>query len=47
MRSLSDLIRRHVRQEESEMFPRLRQIMHRHRQGTVSGQIRREEAMVQ
>lgn len=46
VRSLRDLIQHHVQQEESEVFPRLRQMMDQDRQSTVSGQISREEAMV-
>jgi hemerythrin superfamily protein len=46
VRSLRDLIQHHVQHEESDVFPRLRQLMDQERRSTVSGQISREEAMV-
>ncbi len=46
VRSLRQLVQNHVQEEESQVFPRLRQIMDQQRQSKVSGQISREEAMV-
>jgi hemerythrin-like domain-containing protein len=45
-RSLRDLIRRHVDEEEQTIFPRLREMLSESRLPNVSGQIRREEALI-
>jgi hemerythrin superfamily protein len=46
VRSLRDLVARHVRDEEDVQFPKLQQLMDERRSRTVSGQIHREEAMI-
>ena len=46
VRSLRDLIRDHIQEEEQVVFPRLRQLLGENRAPKVSGQIRREEALV-
>ena len=45
-RSLRDLIRRHVDEEEQVIFPSLREKLNTDRLPTVSGQICREEALI-
>jgi hemerythrin-like domain-containing protein len=44
--SLRDTVRRHVEEEESDVFPQLRHSLTENRLPKVSGQIRREEALV-
>jgi len=46
VRSVHDLIRRHIRDEEEAEFPRLRAILDEQRGKTLSGKIHREEALV-
>jgi len=45
-RSLRELLQRHIRDEEETEFPRLRARLDEKRSKMLSGQIRREEAMV-
>ncbi|HWR51043.1 MAG TPA: hemerythrin domain-containing protein [Bryobacteraceae bacterium] len=45
-RALQNLVRRHVEEEEREVFPRLRQTLAQDRRPKISGQIRREEALI-
>ena len=45
-RSLRELVVRHVELEEQTVFPRLRHALSESRQPKVSGQIRREEALI-
>jgi hemerythrin-like domain-containing protein len=47
VRSLRELIQRHADEEEQNVFPRLRAAMPENRRPKVSGQIHREEAMIQ
>jgi hemerythrin superfamily protein len=46
VRQLRDLINKHVDEEESTEFPRLRNMMDEQKQRAMAGQIHREEAMV-
>lgn len=46
VRSLRDLVRKHAKEEEDAVFPRLRQSVSRNMLPKVSGQIRREEALI-
>jgi len=46
VRSLRDLLQHHIRDEEETEFPRLRERLDEKRSKMLSGQIRREEAMV-
>ncbi len=46
VRSLRDLIQEHVNEEEQVVFPKLRQIFDQSQSSKVSGQIRREEALI-
>lgn len=46
VRDLRDLIQRHARDEEDVQFPKLRALFDEQRSRRVSGQIRREEALV-
>jgi len=46
VRSLDDLLRTHIRDEEEKEFPRLRQMLDEDRSKVVGGLIRREEALV-
>jgi hemerythrin-like domain-containing protein len=46
VRSFRDLIRRHIDEEEQQVFPRLRALLGEDRLPKVSGQIRREEALI-
>ena len=43
---LRELIRKHIDEEEREIFPQLRQQMEKAAQSKVSGQISREEALI-
>lgn len=45
-RLLHNLVRGHIDEEERDVFPRLRQTLTRDRQPKISGQIRREEALI-
>jgi hemerythrin superfamily protein len=44
--SLRDLLERHIREEEEIQFPKMRQFLDKRRTRQVSGEIRREEALV-
>jgi hypothetical protein len=44
--ALRELIGRHIREEEDVEFPRLRHALDDQRRQSVSGKIRREEALV-
>jgi hemerythrin superfamily protein len=44
--SLEELIREHIRDEEEKEFPRLRELLDERKTKTISGLIRREEALV-
>lgn len=46
VRSLQSLVRRHIEEEEREVFPRLRDSLSQERRPRISGQIRREEALI-
>jgi len=46
VRTLRDLTAEHIREEEQEIFPRLRQLMDENEGAKISGQISREEALV-
>lgn len=46
VRRLRQLIRQHVEEEEQVVFPTLRQSVNKDKLPTVSGQIRREEALI-
>ena len=46
VRQLRDLISSHIREEEMEQFPTLRGMLNDTRRNSVSGLIRREEAMI-
>jgi len=46
LRSLNDLLRRHIRDEEDVEFPKLQALMDARASRATSGQIRREEAMI-
>ncbi|HEX5430717.1 MAG TPA: haloacid dehalogenase type II [Bryobacteraceae bacterium] len=46
VRALRDLVQRHANQEEQEIFPQLRRNLGHNRAPKISGQIRREEALV-
>ncbi len=45
-RSLRDIIGEHAREEEEQVFPKLRQVMGRNKFGKLSAKIHREEALV-
>ena len=46
VRSLRDLIQKHIHEEEQVEFPKLRRMLDEHRNGILARHIRREEAMV-
>jgi iron-sulfur cluster repair protein YtfE (RIC family) len=46
VRSLRDMLEKHLREEEEIHFPKLRQFLDKRRTRQVSGEIRREEALV-
>jgi iron-sulfur cluster repair protein YtfE (RIC family) len=46
LRSLNDLLSRHIRDEEDVEFPKLQALMDARESRAASGQIRREEAMI-
>lgn len=46
VRDLRQLIERHIREEEDEQFPRLRQTLNQQRYAEVSAHVHREEAMI-
>ncbi|HWQ54280.1 MAG TPA: hemerythrin domain-containing protein [Bryobacteraceae bacterium] len=46
VRSLRDLVEGHIREEEEVQFPRIRQFLDERRTRQMSGEIRREEALV-
>ncbi len=46
VRSLHEVLARHMRHEEEEEFPKMRSVLGEERQRTMSAEIRREERMV-
>jgi hemerythrin-like domain-containing protein len=46
VRRLRDLIEKHINEEETEIFPQLRNSVDRKKLPMIGGQIRREEALI-
>lgn len=46
LRSLRQMVERHAREEESEQFPRLREVLNKKKFKEVASQVHREEALI-